>query len=38
VLGSEELVENILSGQQAIDRAQAQSLAQFFQVDVSLFL
>jgi HTH-type transcriptional regulator / antitoxin HigA len=38
VLGSEEMVETILSGQQAIDPAQAQSLAQFFQVDVSLFL
>jgi HTH-type transcriptional regulator / antitoxin HigA len=38
VLGSEELVKNILSGQRSIDPAQAQSLAQFFQVDVSLFL
>jgi HTH-type transcriptional regulator / antitoxin HigA len=37
VLGSEEIVKNILSGQQAIDPTQARLLAEFFHVDASLF-
>ncbi|MBX9254791.1 hypothetical protein H1Q63_12665 [Desmonostoc muscorum CCALA 125] len=38
VLGTEDLVDNILNGQQKMDREQAHKLGEFFHVESSLFM
>lgn len=38
ILGTEALVSEVLANQRAIDLNEAKRLAEFFQVDVSLFL
>jgi HTH-type transcriptional regulator / antitoxin HigA len=38
VLGSQEIVTEVLNGKQTVNKIQAQLLAEFFHVDMSLFL
>ncbi len=38
VLGTEDLVDNILNGQEKINIEQARKLGEFFNVDSSLFI
>ena len=38
VIGSKQAVFEIINGQSSISKAQAQALADFFKVDISLFL
>ncbi|GJD23377.1 transcription regulator [Rivularia sp. IAM M-261] len=38
VIGSKQAVFEIINGQSSINKAQAQALADFFKVDISLFL
>ncbi|WP_334850786.1 hypothetical protein [Nostoc sp.] len=38
VLGAEDLVDNILNGQEKINTEQARKLGEFFNLDSSLFI